>query len=58
MKGVCSTCGMFHVLLATKLSLRSELHSIVIVKTILVYLGIVLGKIYVMMQLYTIHNMQ
>ena len=49
MKGVCSPCGMFHVLLATKLSLRSELHSIVIVKTILVYLGIVLAKIYVMM---------
>ena len=41
-KGVCAPCGMFHVVLPTKLSLRGELHTTVIEKTIWVDLGIVL----------------
>ena len=44
MKGVCPPHGMLHVLFATKLPLRGEFNSTVVVKTISVYFGIVLVR--------------
>ena len=44
MKGVCPPHGMLHVLFATKLPLRGEFNSTVVVKTLSVYFGIVLVK--------------
>ena len=42
MEGVRASCGMLHIVLPTKLSLRGELYSTVVEEGVLVDFGIVL----------------
>ena len=44
-EGICSPSGMLHVILPAKLSLRRELYSTIIKKTIWIDLGIILWRL-------------